>query len=301
MAVIRLAAALIGLSIIWGMSFMFIKVLLEDLSPWQIVLYRSLFGLAALAVIYFVKKIKISWKEQPYGLLLFVGIMNAGIPWGLIALSERFLPSSLAAILNATTPLWATVIGVLAFGSKLRVIQWSGIIIGFCGIVALSGFDGSGAGNKEVIYGVILMLCGTFCYGFSSHFAKRHLQDAGVWVISMSTLFASMLTGFAGSLLTGGVFVHLNGTSIISLIGLGSFGGGIAYLLYYYLIQKGSAELATLVTYLVPVTAVAWGAALLGEKVTLHMAAGLFLILAGIYLSTRKKREVRQKNNKLTA
>jgi drug/metabolite transporter (DMT)-like permease len=280
---------------------MFIKVLLEDLSPWQIVLYRSLFGLAALTIIYFAKKIKIKWREQPYGLLLFVGIMNAGIPWGLIALSERFLPSSLAAILNATTPLWATVIGVLLFGSKLRALQWTGIVIGFCGIITLSGFDGSGAGTVEVIYGVLLMLSGTFCYGYSSHFAKRHLQNAGIWVISMSTLFASLLTGLTGSALTGDVLAPLHGTAIISLVGLGSFGGGIAYLLYYYLIQKGSAELATLVTYLVPVTAVVWGAALLEESVTLHTAAGLLLILAGIYLSTRKKGTVRQKDNKMTA
>ncbi|MFC7372008.1 DMT family transporter [Fictibacillus iocasae] len=294
---IRLAAALVSLSVIWGMSFMFIKILLLELSPWQIVLYRSVFGLAALAIIYFAKQLTINWREQPYPMLFIVGILNAGIPWGLIALSEKVLPSSLAAILNATTPLWATVIGVLFFGSKLAKRQYIGILAGFFGILLLSGVDSSEEGKLTVVTGVVLMLCATCCYGFSSHLAKKHLQEAGVWVISVSTLLASFFTGLAGSAATGSVAASISWLSVLSLIGLGSFGGGVAYLLYYYLIQKGSAELATLVTYLVPVTAVIWGTVLLNELFTLHAAAGMIFVLAGIFLSAKNKRKEEKDRN----
>ncbi|WP_243299283.1 DMT family transporter [Bacillus litorisediminis] len=282
----RLYAALITLSLIWGMSFYFIKVLVEGLGPWGIVFVRCTLGVVTLAVIILIQR----KKGLPLKSLLIVGCMNALIPWGLIGISETRISSALASMVNATTPIFTSIIGVLLFSVVLNIRQWTGIFIGFAGILLLTDLNIAQLFQEDLI-GMGTMILATVCYGFSSQYSKRYLQDVSVMMVALMTL----LTGAIGSLVVMAItdsFFPLHEmiawNSVFAMVGLGVFGSGLAYLLFYYLIKEGSAEFATFVTYLVPITAMFWGWFLLDEQIPPLAIGGLALILAGVFLSTRK-------------
>lgn len=291
----KLYSALFILSLIWGMSFLFIKVLLNVFDPWQIVFIRCVLGIITIIPLFLLSKQKVEWRKLPYKALVIVGLLNAGIPWGLIAWSETFLDSGYTAILNATTPIWTAMMGVLFFSVKMQWKQWIGVMVGFVGIIFLMDADAPGLTQNELILGIILMLIATCCYGYSSQYAKKHLQETTVWITASTTLIVGSILSASIMSLSGGW--HLPETAVknevmFSLIGLGVFGSGLAYLLYYYMISAGSAEFATLVTYLVPVSAVIWGSVLLDEKIPPIAYLGLFLIFLGVYLTSRKKQSI---------
>lgn len=212
---------------------------------------------------------------------------------GFNRLSETFLDSGYTAILNATTPIWTTMMGVFFFSIKLQWRQWIGVMIGFVGILFLMDIDAPGLAKNQLILGIVLMLIATSCYGYSSQFAKKHLQGTTVWITASTTLLAGLLLSTIMMGFTGGWHMpdHVFDQKVVlSFIGLGVFGSGLAYLLYYYMISAGSAEFATLVTYLVPVSAVIWGSVLLDEKIHPIAFLGLILIFTGVYLTGKKKR-----------
>jgi drug/metabolite transporter (DMT)-like permease len=297
----KLYSALFILSLIWGMSFLFIKVLLDVFDPWQIVFIRCVLGILTIIPLFLLTKQKINWRALPVKALVIVGLLNAGIPWGLIAWSETFLDSGYTAILNATTPIWTAMMGVVFFSVKMQWKQWVGVMIGFVGIIFLMDADAPGLTQNQLLVGILLMLTATCCYGYSSQYAKKHLQGTTVWITASATLLVgSVLSGIMMSF-SGGWNVTGNTADskvILSLIGLGVFGSGLAYLLYYYMISAGSAEFATLVTYLVPVSAVIWGSVLLNEKIPPIAFLGLLLIFFGVYLTGRKNIHHRFKSNK---
>ncbi|GGB57943.1 DMT family transporter [Fictibacillus barbaricus] len=289
----KLYSALFVLSLIWGMSFLFIKVLLGVFDPWQIVFIRCLLGIITIIPLFLLSRQTVSWRSLPVKQLAIVGFLNAGIPWGLIAWSETFLDSGYTAILNATTPIWTSMMGVFFFSVKMEWKQWIGVIIGFIGILLLMDIDAPGLTQNQLLLGFVLMLTATCCYGYSSQYAKKHLQNTTVWITASTTLLAGSMFSGIMMLFTGGWSMPesvLGQNIILSLIGLGIFGSGLAYLLYYYMISAGSAEFATLVTYLVPVSAVFWGSVLLNEKVPPIAYLGLLFIFAGVYLTSKKKR-----------
>lgn len=135
----RLYASLFGLGIIWGTSFMFIKILLKTLDPAEVVFGRTFFGAAILLAIAFAAKRSLRpFRELPHAKLLAIALANNVLPWLLISAGETKISSSLASIINATTPIRTLLIGFLIFSARLRRNQWAGAIIGFCGIFVLS-------------------------------------------------------------------------------------------------------------------------------------------------------------------
>jgi drug/metabolite transporter (DMT)-like permease len=286
--VYRLYGALVTLSLIWGLSFVFIKVLVGPAGVWGVVFLRCLFG-ALVLLPFLLMKGRSQWRSLPWRTLLFVGVFNAGVPWGLIALSETEIHSSTASILNATTPIWTSLMGVWFYEVQPSKKQWIGIFTGFFGILFLMEFQVSELFTTQFI-GVGTMLLAAMCYGFASQHTRRHLKDVDVLMISTATLVIGCVIGLIGVLFTGGfsVAAMIRPEPLAALIGLGVFGSGVAYLLNFYMIKQESAEFAVNVTYLVPVTAVVWGAVLLGEPISLHQIIGLLVIFLGVYLSTRK-------------
>ncbi|MDQ0973849.1 drug/metabolite transporter (DMT)-like permease [Neobacillus niacini] len=288
----RLYGALFTLSLIWGTSFLFIKLLVEPLGAWGVVFGRCLFGTFILLLIIAFRKDWKGLKGLPFGIIVLVSLLNNALPWYLIALSETKITSSYASLINATTPIWTLIIGFLFFQNKLRLLQWLGIALGFFGIIILSGVDITSIKGQSIV-GLFTMVGATLCYGYSTHLTKKYLSTASVTMISFSTLLVSALISFIVVLLTDRtIFKMILEPSIFgSLIGLGVFGSGFAYLLYYYCIQKGSPEFASLVTYLVPISAMVWGAVILKEEIHFSMITGFILILAGVYVSSKKPKE----------
>ncbi|GLB60377.1 DMT family transporter [Cytobacillus sp. NCCP-133] len=292
----KLYGALMVLSLIWGTSFLFIKILLEEIEPAAVVFGRCLFGVAPLALIVLFKSKKIAWRRLPLKKLILVGFLNNALPWLLISVSETMISSGMASVLNATTPIWTLLIGSLFFAAVLGKNQWIGIGIGFIGILILSDFHTADllSGNT---YGVFLMSGAAFCYGAGTHLTKKYLAEVSTLHISLFTLLAAAIISFFAMRLLSSTplykFMEMN--IFLPLIGLGAFGSGIAYLLYYYLVKEGSPEFASLVTYIVPASAIIWGAMLLNEQIHLSMIVGLIIIFAGVYVTSKKERQTGRK------
>ncbi|WP_318036210.1 DMT family transporter [Halobacillus amylolyticus] len=156
---------------------------------------------------------------------------------------------------------------------------------------------------KESFVGIGTMVCATISYGFASQYTKKHLQSTGVLLITTYSLTIAAVVGFIGTLVTGTTSrinddLFADPLVLWSIIGLGCFGSGIAHLLFYYIVKNSSAQFATSVTYLVPITAMVWGYVLLNEPITKNLAFGLLIIFAGVYLATRKPKRKDSQTNK---
>lgn len=298
----RLYLALLTLSLIWGMSFLFIKLLVVDIGVWGVVFWRCVFGAVTLLLLLIVQNKLKTVKGLPLLPIFFIALLNNALPWALIAVSETIISSSLASVVNATTPIWTILIGFTIFSSKMVKMQWVGVLVGFCGIIVLLELNLFQLFQNNLL-GVGTMLGATMCYGFGAHISKKYLQDIPIMVISFSTLaVAGIISGVVMAIIEPSGFHSINSVdAVISLIGLGVFGSGFAYLLYYYMVKEGSAEFASLVTYLVPISAMIWGSVLLGENITPHMLIGLFLIFSGVYLSSYKTKTKKEKVEKKIA
>ncbi|MBA4536981.1 DMT family transporter [Bacillus aquiflavi] len=284
----RLYSALISLSFIWGLSFVFIKWLTEFAGVWGTVFYRCIAGTMILLPFLLVKRKQIA-KPIPWKHLIVIGIFNAGLPWGFISLSETYINSNTASVINALTPIFSGIIGFIIFSKSLSKQQWIGILIGFIGIFILLDFNIDSLFGQSFI-GIGTMIVATLFYGFASQYMKRYLKETGVLLITTCSLIVGAGIGLFGSFVSGeNLFdINVNPLVIISIIGLGCFGSGLAHLLYYYLMKEASPEFATTVTYLIPVTAMIWGYVLLNEKITNNLLIGLIVICSGVYFTNKQ-------------
>ncbi|WP_068784034.1 DMT family transporter [Paenibacillus phocaensis] len=280
--------ALILLSLIWGGSFFFIKILLPDFGPWTVAFLRSAFGLATITGVMLVLRKPFGFRAIPWPAMVVMALINTAIPWALIGFSETRLTSSLASVLNATTPLWTLVVGVLFFRVATSRMQWAGMGIAFLGLLVLVGVSPSSLASVDLL-GFSCMLAATFCYAVGSHLSKRLSGGLTMYQVTFGTLISAM----AGSGLMALIAERDSLAPLAKLptlgavMGLGVLGSGVAYILFYFMVQKGSAQFATTVTYLVPASAIIWGFTLLNEPVSWRLLAGLVFILGGVYLANR--------------
>jgi drug/metabolite transporter (DMT)-like permease len=263
---------------------MFIKVAVEELTPGVVVFGRVLIGaLALLPVIPFV----LGWRRLLAELrrhalpLVVLAVFNASIPFWFLAWSEKRLDSGLAAVLQASTPLFTA---LLAFGfsrgDRVTGTRLSGVVIGFLGVVLLVGAQPSG----DVLSALAVLLT-ALCYAASALYAGRRLATAPPLVTSFGTLAIAAFT----TLPLGVAQLPDHAPSwkaIASVVTLGALGLSVAYLLYFAIIAGAGASYAVLVTYLVPALALGYGAIFLDEAITASAIAGLALILAGVALGT---------------
>jgi drug/metabolite transporter (DMT)-like permease len=182
-------------------------------------------------------------------------------------------------------------VGIVLFQATTHRYKWFGTGIAFMGLVILLGINPISIISVDLL-GFIGMIAATLCYGIGSQLSKRLSGDVTIYQITFGTLFCAMVgSGSIALLFESFSFSHLvSPTNISALIGLGVFGSGIAYILFYYMVQKGSPEFATMVSYLVPAGAVIWDYMLLNEEVNWNLLLGLSLILGGVYLSNKKPR-----------
>jgi drug/metabolite transporter (DMT)-like permease len=275
---------LLALAAIWGSSFMFIKVAVEELAPGEVVFGRVLVGLLALlpAVPFL-----IGWRRLFAGLrasfwpLVVIALFNASIPFWLLTWSEKRLDSGLAAVLQASAPLFTALLA-FRFSRSDRVTgaRLIGVVVGFLGVVLLVGAQPSGD-----ILSALAVLLTAFCYAISALYAGIRMADAPPIVTAIGTLAIATITT-----LPFGIFQAPDHApswkAIASVVVLGSLGLSVAYLLYFGLIAGAGAQYAILVTYLVPALALGYGAVFLDESITFSAVIGLLLILGGVALGT---------------
>jgi drug/metabolite transporter (DMT)-like permease len=276
----RDALLLLLLSAIWGSSFMFISLGVDELEPSVVALGRTVVGMLLLLPLV-VGRGGLRPIRAALVPLVVLGALNNALPFWLINYAETHVDSGLAGVLMAAAPI-VTVVLATRIDSTQRVggLRLAGIGVGFVGVALLVGAQRGG----DLLGALAAVGCAT-CYGASALYAGRTVQAIPPLQVSIGQLAAASLI-----MAPFGIAQLPDETppagAIAAVVALGALATGIAYLLYFRLIASAGASRAILVTYLVPAFALVYGAVFLDETVTLTALAGLALILGGTALAT---------------
>ena len=272
------------LALIWGSSFMFIKVAVRELDPATLIFGRL--GLAALTLAIvvgvslgarsMVTELRANWVP-----LVVVGLVNTAVPFWLLSWGETRIDSGLASIIQASVPIFNAVIAFVAF-REVRVtgVRLLGVGVGFLGVALLVGAQPEGKA-----LGALAVVGMAFCYGLGGLLTGRYLKPAQPVVVSFaSTAIATLVWLPVG--IAQAPSEMPGWKTIGSVLALGIPGTALAYLLFFGLITGAGAAYASLVTYLIPPIALAYGAVFLDERFGAAAFGGLALILAGVALGS---------------
>lgn len=279
---------LIILSLIWGSSFLFIKIGVTELSPVWVVLGRLLAG--ALFLMALAAWRGVGLPPARFWLpLVPVAFFNNVLPFILIAWGETHIGSGLASVLNATTPLFSVLIMSTIGDERWNWPKGLGIAIGFLGVFVLVGADLrdlAAAGTQ----GQLAIVGASLCYAVGGFLVRRTLTGGKPLALATGQLLVAFALTLPMALLPATMPTALPSPLVLgSVAALGFLGSGLAYAIYYSLIAEVGATRTLVVTYLVPVTALFWGWLFLSETLDRQMLTGLALIVFGIILVNRRQ------------
>lgn len=285
------AFALLGL--IWGSSFLWIKIAVQETGPFTLVTFRLLLGLLGLLLVMGLQKQSFPRDRRTLLAFLFMGVVNTAVPFTLISWGETRIDSGLASILNGTVPLFTIIIAHFwLHDEKITLPRLSGLIVGFIGVVILVSRDIGPQGLQGNVLGQAAVLAAAVCYATSITFSRRYLRGQSPVVQStMVLLFAEglmwlMLPGvwrFAPDLDLPNRIPVLPLTWF-AIAWLGLLGSCLAYLMFFYLINAWGPTRASLVTYVFPVIGLLLGILFLKEDPDWRLMAGSLLVIGGIFV-----------------
>jgi drug/metabolite transporter (DMT)-like permease len=284
-AVFRLAL----LALIWGSSFLWIKVADRGFAPVEVTFARLALGAAALFPVVAARREALPRSAAVWAQIGLAALFANAIPYLLFAVAERSVDSSTAGIINATTPLWTVTLAVAVRHQKsVTARQCAGLIVGFGGTLLI--FSPWHSASSVASAGGLECLAASISYAISYVYMDRFLARRGMSPIMLSAcqlLVAAALLAIVLPVSGAGV-PQSSAASLASLVVLGVLGTGVAYVLNYQLITSEGATVAATVTYLLPVVAIVLGVLVLGETVTVTVLAGIALVLAGVALTRRR-------------
>lgn len=281
-------ALLVTCAFIWGGSFILMKKGLTAFSAPQVAALRIFF--AMLVFIPFMPRAFKDLKPGQLRTIWTVGFFGNALPPFLFTAAQTHINSATAGILNALSPIFTLIIGLIAFGMVFNVQKLMGVLVGFLGAFSLIIHTAQGNSASDYSYGLLVVLA-TVCYGISINMVKARCQD--ISPITINAISFASWGLWVTIYLFSGDFVHRCQTepnaqvAIMSLITLSLFGTALASIIYYYLAQRTDALFSSMTTYLMPVFSIAWGV-WDGESVDMVYFLGILFIFAGIYLTQRK-------------
>ena len=272
------------LALIWGASFMLIKIADRELAPATLILGRlgsAALLLAAIAVVRLGPRETLDEIRRAWRWLVVVGLVNTAIPFWLLSWGETRIDSGLASIIQGAVPIFNALLA-FAFFREERVsgLRLVGLAIGFVGVALLVGAQPEGK-----LLAALAVVAMALCYAIGTLLAGRYLRGTPPLVVALASTAVSTVAVLPAGIIQAPAEVW-HGETIMAVLVLGLVGTAIAYLLFFALIQRAGANYATLVTYLVPPIALAYGAIFLNESFGPTAFAALALILVGVALAT---------------
>lgn len=274
---------LVVLAALWGGSFLFMRVAAPEFGPLALIELRVAIAATFLVLVSAARK-RLAPLRRHAVPLVGVGIFSSALPFCLLAYATLSLTAGFASILNATTPLWGAIVAYLWLRERLAPWQVVGLAIGLLGVLALVwgkvSFRPDGTGLA-----IVAGLAASLSYGAAASFTKRYLSGVDPLVAATGSQVGASLV-LAPLALAAWPARPVSIEAWLSVIVMGIASTGIAYMLFFRLIARVGPARAITVTFLVPVFAVLWGALLLDEALTVQMAAGGLVVLAGTVLAT---------------
>jgi drug/metabolite transporter (DMT)-like permease len=288
---------LLALGCTWGASFLFIEVLVDEISPIELVAGRLALGALAVVGVMVWRRLTLSWSRPLLAQMVVIAALGNILPFGLISWGQEHIDSGLASVLNATVPIFTAVFGAMLLAEeRFTPARAWGLVLGFFGIVVLTGDDVLNITDSSVL-GELAVVASAACYGISSTFTRTLLREHDPVSLSalqlvMGTLLAiPLLLLLEGAPAYGSMSLEATG----SLLALGLAGTGFGYIAYVWLIEHTGSVRASLVTYIVPVVALVLGWAVLNESIGWNTLAGAALIIVGVATVARGQAPGRQR------
>ena len=276
---------LITLATVWGGSFLFNAILVAELPVITIVAIRV--TVAALALWGFARVTgrKIPTRPQVWGALLILGVLNNAIPFSLIVQGQTQITSGLASILNATTPLFTILVaGFFLTDERFSILRVLGVIVGFSGVILMVGPEALGGLGAD-FWAQLCALGAALSYGFASVFGRRfrELKVDPVMVATGQVTMSSLVLWPIALWIDGPQeILGLSFNAAASMFGLAVLCTSFAYIVYFLILERAGATNISLVTFLVPISAIILGVLVLGERIFIKEIMGMTLIGMGL-------------------
>ena len=280
----------IPMALIWGSSFLFIELSLELTTALGVAFWRTALGAAAMAIIMAFLGVKLPKHIKQWLHLWVAGILMSALPFSLYAFAQQSTTSILAAIINATTPLF-TLLAILSIfkAQKQTGVAVIGLLIGLVGVAITLGVW-QGFGDNDPI-AILALLLASISYGVGTPYLRKFITPMQLPSTStaMVQVFTSAITLLPLYLITGPLFIAPPRVETVgALLLLGVLGSGVAYWLFHQIVAEAGSTVSSTVTYTNPVIATIWGILLLGEPLHWYEPVGGILVLLGAFLSQGK-------------
>lgn len=274
----------LGLGLIWGSSYLFIKLAVDDFGTFTLVALRLIVGATLLWIVVRAAGQALPRERRIYGHLLVMAIINVTIPFLLITWAEQSVESSLAAILTSPVPLFAIVLSALFLHDEpMRVNGLVGLVVGFFGVVIITSRGLTSEGSS--IGGELALLGATVSYACGAVYSRRNVRGLPAMIPAVFQVsFAAVITAAIAIVLEHPWTATPDLQAVFAILWLGILGSGVAYLLVFRLFSRWGATRTTLVAYLIPVVGIALGFLVLQEPLDARILFGTGLVIAGIGL-----------------
>lgn len=291
------------LALIWGSSFLFIRIGVEQLPPFQLVFIRTGIAAIGLTIVVYLRGKHLPTDWRSVGDLLFLGVVNTVLPFALITWGETRIESGLASVLQGTAALFTLVIAHFAFADeRITLRKLAGLVIGFLGVVVLASRSTAGESiqNDATMHllGQVAVIVASFCYALGGTYGRKAMQHRldPIVVAAGSMAVASVLSGliaYSAPEFGGAPAIslgQLTPTVLGAVLALGLVNTFGAYLIFYPLVSVLGAARTSMVTYVIPVVGLVLGAIFLGELVDVRLVIGALMIVGGIGIVNLKLR-----------
>jgi drug/metabolite transporter (DMT)-like permease len=276
----------LALGFMWGSSYLFIKIAVDTVPTFTLIALRLLIGAAFLWVAFRLSGLSLPRERHLYGHFVVMATLNVALPFTLITWAEQSVDSALASVLNSTVPLFVLMIAPLFLPDEpIRVNGVVGLAVGFAGVVLIVSPGLLGSGGADPI-GALALLASSVTYAVGNVYNRRFVRGLKPLIPAMfQVTFALVITALLAVILERPwESVRPDAAAWFSLIWLGIFGSGLAYLLYFRLLGRWGATRTSLVAYVLPVVGIVLGSAVLQEPVGLELLGGTALIISGVAL-----------------
>ena len=281
------------LGAIWSSSFMWIKIAVQEIGPITLVAFRVLFGLLFGIAVILIQRVQLRRNLKEWTPLFVLGITNVAVPFFLISWGEQSIDSAVAAILDATVPLFTILIAhYLLRDDKMTWPKVLGLLMGFAGVVILMSKD-FGASLGSVLGQLAVVLASVF-YAGSAVYARKTTEDTSGIMRSVGPLVsATAVMWLATFLVESAVQIPQLGITWIALLFLGILGSGVAFIMLYYLVHAIGPTRTSMVTYLYPLGGVILGVAFLNEELSWQSMIGAALIVLSLVVANMQPQQQR--------